>query len=472
MKTKKLIFVLFILLQFVIFLNQSKAQNTDNAPGDFISMPYFGEKKIKFFRTSNASLHYELNLATEFANFPIPFAGAGPNATAIYDSKLFISFDKDLNQGGVLIYNYSDIYPVRNANPPKIISTAPVAGIAIHPVTGDLYAAKFQVNGQSGRITKYTKASGYASSSAVDLPVPEYYTNYFTGIAFDSQGNLWTGDLEGHRLVVYTALSLFNGFIVIGNGNLTYNAPSLSGGSINVKLFSAPEGFVFDSQGNLWVTNNNDWARTNGIGEGTYVKIAKAYLDVVTTSPLSGTHGNKMLAVIYTVPTQHASVYHIQNAKFGGTAISNNTLFFNDQGNGLVWKWNTSTAYNSTNCVTSGISTTYPGFGGFAFNDISFPLAVTLTSQVVPNTFDLKQNFPNPFNPNTTIRFDVPSKSGNVKLSVYDLNGKELEVLVNENLQSGSYEVNWNASGFPSGIYFYRINSEKFSVTKKMNLIK
>ncbi len=472
MKTKKLFIAVFLFLQAFSLLSVSKTQNVNAAPGDFISMPYFGEKKIKFFRTSNASLYYELNLATEFANFPIPFAGAGPNATAIYNGKLFISFDKDLAQGGVLIYNYSDIYPARNGNAPIIISTAPVAGIAIHPTTGDLYVAKFQVNGQTGRITRYTKTSNYSSASALDLPVPEYYTNYFTGIAFDAEGNLWTGDLQGHRLVVYTALSLFNGFIVIGNGANIYNAPSLSGGSINVKLFSAPEGFVFDAAGNLWIGNNNDWDRTNGVGEGTFEKISKAYLDILTTSPLSGVHGNKGISVIYAVPTQYATVYHIQNAKFGGMVMKDNTLYFNDQGNGVVWKWNVGTPYNTTNCAASGVTTTYPGFGGIAFNDNSFPLSVKLINSSIPSAFDLKQNYPNPFNPSTKIKFDIPSNSGNIKVSIYDALGKELEVLVNEALKPGSYETNWNAASFPTGIYFYRVNSEKFSMTKKMNLIK
>jgi hypothetical protein len=92
-------------------------------------------------------------------------------------------------------------------------------------------------------------------------------------------------------------------------------------------------------------------------------------------------------------------------------------------------------------------------------------------SSVVPVSFELSQNFPNPFNPVTKIRFDVPV-SGNVNLSIYDENGRLTEELINKNLNTGSYEVEWNASSFASGIYFYTLSAEGFTATKKMILIK
>jgi ribosomal protein S11 len=89
----------------------------------------------------------------------------------------------------------------------------------------------------------------------------------------------------------------------------------------------------------------------------------------------------------------------------------------------------------------------------------------------IPSKYSLLQNYPNPFNPTTTIKFDIP-KSSNVKISVYDITGKEFGVLVNEKLQAGTYQTNWNASNFPSGIYFYRIQAGDFSETKKLILLK
>jgi hypothetical protein len=89
----------------------------------------------------------------------------------------------------------------------------------------------------------------------------------------------------------------------------------------------------------------------------------------------------------------------------------------------------------------------------------------------IASGFSLYQNYPNPFNPTTTIKFDIP-KSSNVKITVYDITGKELEVLVNEKLQAGTYQTTWNASNFSSGVYFYRIQAGDFSETKKLILLK
>lgn len=99
------------------------------------------------------------------------------------------------------------------------------------------------------------------------------------------------------------------------------------------------------------------------------------------------------------------------------------------------------------------------------------PIGIEPVSSEIPKTFSLSQNYPNPFNPNTTIKFDLPV-SGLIKLSVYDILGREIETLINEDLKAGTYLVNWNASNYPSGIYFYRIETRDFTETKKMILIK
>jgi len=89
----------------------------------------------------------------------------------------------------------------------------------------------------------------------------------------------------------------------------------------------------------------------------------------------------------------------------------------------------------------------------------------------VPKEFNLSQNYPNPFNPETKIRFDVP-KSCVVNVTVYDELGKEVTTLVNRQLNTGSYEIKWNASNYSSGIYYYKMTASGFSETKKMLLIK
>lgn len=86
-------------------------------------------------------------------------------------------------------------------------------------------------------------------------------------------------------------------------------------------------------------------------------------------------------------------------------------------------------------------------------------------------TYALDQNYPNPFNPSTTIRFGL-KEAGNVRLAVYNSLGQEVTTLVNEYRPAGNYEVQFNASQLPSGMYFYTIKSNNFSVSKKMTLLK
>jgi uncharacterized protein (TIGR03790 family) len=89
----------------------------------------------------------------------------------------------------------------------------------------------------------------------------------------------------------------------------------------------------------------------------------------------------------------------------------------------------------------------------------------------IPEKFELYQNYPNPFNPTTTIKYDI-IKAQDVKLSVYDILGREVATLVNTQQQAGSYEVKFDATNFSSGIYFYQLKAGDFIDTKKMLMIK
>lgn len=92
-------------------------------------------------------------------------------------------------------------------------------------------------------------------------------------------------------------------------------------------------------------------------------------------------------------------------------------------------------------------------------------------STEISNQYRLNQNYPNPFNPSTTIRYQIP-KEQFVNLNVFDITGKELETLVNERQSPGTYEVSWNAEKYSSGVYFYKIESEGYTDTKRMLLVK
>ena len=105
------------------------------------------------------------------------------------------------------------------------------------------------------------------------------------------------------------------------------------------------------------------------------------------------------------------------------------------------------------------------------------PALVLAERSTVPLEYSLSQNFPNPFNPSTTISYSIPAGTDghsfqNVTLRVHDVSGKEIATLVNEQQKAGIYSVKFNASKLSSGVYFYTLHSGKFSETKKLVLMK
>jgi len=123
---------------------------------------------------------------------------------------------------------------------------------------------------------------------------------------------------------------------------------------------------------------------------------------------------------------------------------------------------------NSNSGRTSTKPVTAPA--GYIKFVIDNPTSVTpLTMQ--PEVYILSQNVPNPFNPETKINFSIP-RSGLVTLKIYDISGREVSTIVNEIRNAGSNIVSFNASNLPSGVYFYRMQTDGFADTKKMMLIK
>jgi len=151
-------------------------------------------------------------------------------------------------------------------------------------------------------------------------------------------------------------------------------------------------------------------------------------------------------------------------------------------------KWFDSTYHPTTSFTNTNVRIKITGVGFFDFlhgqtgippngREIHPVLSLSLVTNInsnsdeIPPDYKLNQNFPNPFNPSTVIRFELPL-SGMVRLTLFDILGKELAVLVNERLNAGSFSVDWNAYNYPSGVYFYRIETNNFIDTKRMLLIK
>jgi hypothetical protein len=114
-------------------------------------------------------------------------------------------------------------------------------------------------------------------------------------------------------------------------------------------------------------------------------------------------------------------------------------------------------------------------FGSGIFSRVSIEgtnlVSVSNTGTSVPKTFSILQNYPNPFNPVTIIKYSLPAKS-KVKLIIYNSLGVKVKQLVNEDKPIGTYTIEFDASNLPSGIYFYKLQIQNFTQTKKMILLK
>jgi hypothetical protein len=130
--------------------------------------------------------------------------------------------------------------------------------------------------------------------------------------------------------------------------------------------------------------------------------------------------------------------------------------------------WNTGITYVSAKIITPMWQYNTRHNGVYGDNPL---VGIETISNNQPEKFSIEQNFPNPFNPSTNIRFSI-ARSTVVSLVVYDMLGRQVSVLANENMNPGEYEVVWNSANMPSGVYFYTLKAGENSFTKKMVLIK
>ncbi len=173
-----------------------------------------------------------------------------------------------------------------------------------------------------------------------------------------------------------------------------------------------------------------------------------------------------------------------------GTSMTNNNNGYWRQTNsptgatfGTIYQINSSQVDTSFGGVVAGYRKTgasdssiaiwsqVQGAGAYCSYNISSTVGVNNNGSEVPNVYSLSQNYPNPFNPVTNIKFSIPN-TGVVKLVIYDIMGREVLSLINQNLQSGSYTVDVDASNLSSGVYFYSLTAGDFKDTKKMMLVK
>ncbi len=166
-----------------------------------------------------------------------------------------------------------------------------------------------------------------------------------------------------------------------------------------------------------------------------------------------------MLAVHFLMLQNAGAQIKLANSVFGngGARISNsNNRVISTAGQTVI-----GVASNSSNINKAG----------FWYQAGDIVTGVEQVSNTLPKEFKLQQNYPNPFNPSTTIEFALPKRTS-VKLQVFDLLGRKIMTLLDEELQPGEYKVTFEAEGLPSSVYFYHIQAEGFVHTKKLILLK
>jgi len=189
---------------------------------------------------------------------------------------------------------------------------------------------------------------------------------------------------------------------------------------------------------------------------------------------LSTNNGTNWTAAYIGLPGQNIWIHAlevwgtniIQGSDKGVYLSTNNGTFWLNKNQGFD--------ADSIDCICFAIANGYIFAGTNKYiwrRSLSEFVGINQISELVPSSYTLQQNFPNPFNPSTNIRYELP-KSGFVKLVVFDALGREVETLVNEKQTAGTYEATFNASQYSSGIYFYRLTTDNFIETKKMILLK
>lgn len=308
-----------------------------------------------------------------------------------------------------------------------------------------------------------TNLSGVISTGGGGVRMGDGYPRFFNNIVMNNSARYGAG-----IVLNYTAGQLKNNIICSNYGSLQYGAGS--GVWING---NNPRQIIFI---NNTVAGNSCVSGYSGIYGGASA-LFKNNIIWGNPSP-ANTQVSYSAGMTYSL---------IQGVNSGIGNINSDPLFADtnyilQNASPCIDKGDSGTVYNDIPDPVNPLNAKYPSKGTLR-NDIGAyggPLAALLTYQLIgvqinsaeiPQNYRLYQNYPNPFNPVTKIKFDLP-KSGFVKLAVYDILGKQVSILVNEHLSSGSYTADLNASVLSSGIYFYTLQSGDFITTKKMILTK
>ena len=259
----------------------------------------------------------------------------------------------------------------------------------------------------------------------------------------------------------------------VNNGLTSLNVNALE--IINENLYvgtSAAGVFVSTNNGTNWAAVNSGITNMNvtaicPVGTNIFASTQGGGVYLTTNGGASWTPINNGIANLNIL-----SLYNSGSVIYAGAQAGE---FYYSTNSGQSWiskKDGLNTSSNVTSiCVSNNLIFSGTQFGIWKRNINDFITGVNSSTSETVTGYKLYQNYPNPFNPGTVISFTLPGAE-KVILKIYDLSGREIEVLRNEDFGAGTYSVYWNAVNLSSGIYFYKLQVGRFSETRKMLLVK
>ncbi len=273
---------------------------------------------------------------------------------------------------------------------------------------------------------------------------------------------------------------------------LTYAAHSPANTNNMMAIFS---NYTLNPQ--VYISTNEGVDFTDITANLTGSGFTQAMIQSVSADPVNGN-------IFYITRASYETGQVIKTTNLGQTwtnisadlpKISTNAIFADPINSGHLYAANDFGVYrslnNGTNWVRTGTGFPYVPVMSFSyFNngvkrylraathgrgvyelDMTGTIGIQGTSGEIPGTYRLSQNYPNPFNPVTKIEFDVPERA-NINITVYDISGKEVNVLQNGIMNAGRYTATFDGTGLSSGVYFYRLSAGAYVETKRMTLVK
>ncbi len=285
-------------------------------------------------------------------------------------------------------------------------------------------------------------------------------------IKIDQSGNLYAGTW---------------GFGVLKSSDHGASFTTLNTGVLNTAIHA----LAIDASGNIYAGSFGGGIikSTNGGANWTDLNAGFPHIWALTISPngtiFAGTYGSGVIrstnngTTWTSTPVGQAFIY-------GVTTDANNNVYAASWANGIFGSSDNGTTW--TNLGLSGLgagsvfstpssNVVWAGTENGVLYSLDSPMSVKTTGSTLPIEYNLSQNYPNPFNPSTVIRFAIPNES-NVTIKVYSITGEMVATILNEVKTAGEYEVSFDATSLPTGVYIYKIEAGNFSSVKKMMLVK